>query len=155
MGTDFAAKFAVDTKIFIHYGFGVVVLDHFSRTGAAAHNDIFDRTAETGHFVTFEVVERNKDIRIHNGTADTGGFDIFPGRNGNFHIVCSFQAVTDDDMTSGSVRGKAVLIGTFDMIEGIFAVAHIKGVEPTIILLVKSRLKRCFIPPFERKVLKL
>ena len=28
------------------------------------------------------------------------------------------------------------------------------GFEPTIILLVKPRLKRCFIPPFERKFLK-
>ena len=28
------------------------------------------------------------------------------------------------------------------------------GFEPSIILLVKSRLKRCFIPPFERKFLK-
>jgi len=32
--------------------------------------------------------------------------------------------------------------------------AEKEGFEPSIILLVKSRLKRCFIPPFERKFLK-
>ena len=32
--------------------------------------------------------------------------------------------------------------------------AEREGFEPSIILLVKSRLKRCFIPPFERKFLK-
>ena len=32
--------------------------------------------------------------------------------------------------------------------------AESEGFEPSIILLVKSRLKRCFIPPFERKFLK-
>ena len=33
-------------------------------------------------------------------------------------------------------------------------IAEEEGFEPSIILLVKSRLKRCFIPPFERKFLK-
>jgi len=32
--------------------------------------------------------------------------------------------------------------------------AEREGFKPSIILLVKSRLKRCFIPPFERKFLK-
>ena len=32
--------------------------------------------------------------------------------------------------------------------------AEREGFEPSIILLVKPRLKRCFIPPFERKFLK-
>ena len=32
--------------------------------------------------------------------------------------------------------------------------AEREGFEPSVILLVKSRLKRCFIPPFERKFLK-
>jgi len=32
--------------------------------------------------------------------------------------------------------------------------AEKEGFEPSIILLVKSRLKRCFIPPFEHNFLK-
>ena len=39
-------------------------------------------------------------------------------------------------------------------LEGAKKMAEKVGVEPSIILLVKSRLKRCFIPPFERKFLK-
>ena len=104
------------------------MLNHLARTGTAAHTDIFDCAAETGHFVSLEVIERNKNIRIHDCTADAGGFDIFSIRNGNFHIIRTLQAVSDDDMATGGVWGETILISAFDMIECIFAMADIKRI---------------------------
>jgi hypothetical protein len=68
------------------------VLIAFASPRTTAHADIFDRSAKAGFFVAFEVSQRNKDIRIHDGAADIGflAIDAIMNRNGN--VIGAFES---------------------------------------------------------------
>ena len=59
----------------------------FAGSGTAAHADVFDSAAETGHLMSFEMGQADKDIGIHNGTADFGFFYVFAALYGYIDII--------------------------------------------------------------------
>ena len=103
---------------------------HFPLTGvgATAHADVLQSAAEAGFLMALEMVQRDDDIRIHNGTADFRAFDILAACYGDIHIVRTLQAVADDDMAAGGIGGKAVEVGSFQMVQGIFPGTDVHGI---------------------------
>ena len=61
----------------IHGWLTVAVLFHLTCAGAAAHADVLQRAAEAGCLMPFKVVQRDKDIRVHDRLTDLSLFDMF------------------------------------------------------------------------------
>ena len=55
---------------------------HLTGTGAAAHTDVFNRTAKSGSFMSLEMGQGNQNICVHNGTPNFGFFYISTGCHG-------------------------------------------------------------------------
>ena len=96
------------------------MLFFFTSSGAAAHTDIFDGTAKASLFMTFEVRQGNKDIRIHDSTADFCFFYIFAANNRNIDIICTFQTITDQDRAASCHRCKTIFPCAVQMFQSIF-----------------------------------
>ena len=128
VSTDFGTCTTSDTEILVNMRLSGTVHFHLSGAGSTSHTDIFQGTAKSGCFVPFKMGECQENIGIHDGTSDLGFFDIFTAFNRNEHIIGSFQAVTDQNMTSGGIWSESVQIGTLDMIQCILAAAYIEGI---------------------------
>ena len=128
VGTDAGAGMAADAERAIHRGLAVAVLRHLSCAGTASHAEIFDRAAESGHFMPLEVVERNDDIGVHDGAPDPRLLEQFAVRHRHGNIVGPLEAVADDDVTAGRVGRKSVEISGLDMFESVFPGADIEGI---------------------------
>ena len=126
--TDFFALSAADAKILVDIRFSGRMHFHLAGPGAAAHTDVFQGAAETGQLVAFEMIHGKEDIRVHNSPSDLCLFDVFTSFYRDIYVVGSFQTIGDQHMTAGIVGIKAVLVCTFDVIQRIFASAHIEGV---------------------------
>ena len=100
---------------------------HLARAGAAAHAEILDRAAEARRFVALEVRQRDHDIRVHQRTADLGGGDVF-AVHGDVDVVRALQTVGDQQVAADGIGVEAVLIGGFQMVEGVFPAADIERV---------------------------
>ena len=101
VGTAFPGAFTAGTaQIRTDDRLAVAVLLHFSGPASAAHAQIFDRTAEAGHFMSLEVIEGDDDIRVIQCTADISLFAVFTAGNGNGDVIGSLQAVADDDIAA-------------------------------------------------------
>ena len=59
----------------------------FSGTGTAAHANVFDGAAESGHLMALEMGQADEDICIHDSTSDLGCFYIFTAFYRNFDII--------------------------------------------------------------------
>lgn len=128
MGADFDTAAAADAVFLLHIGLACVVHFHLAGAGSAAHADILERAAETGGFVSLEMAESDKNIRIHNGAADFGFLYIFPAFYGNQFFIGSLQSIGNDDMAAGGKWGKTILVGCIYVIQGILSTAHIQCV---------------------------
>ncbi len=117
-----AATLLVDRRL------AAVVLVHLAGSGAAAHADVLEGTAEAGGLVPLEVRQGNENIRIHDGTADVGLGAIFAVPDRNRYIIGALQTVTDDHLTSGGDGIKAVDIGAVQMLRGIPAAAGVERI---------------------------
>ena len=128
VGTDLSTFTASDTQILIDMRFSGTVHFHFAGTGAAAHTDIFQSTAETGAFMALEMGECDEHVCVHNSPADFGFFYIFAAFHRYVDFIGAFQAVRDDHMASGGERREAVGVSTVHMFQGIFSGSHIQCV---------------------------
>ena len=77
--------------------------------------------------MALEMVERDKDIGIHDRSADFGLLDIL-AVNRYQRLVGALEAVGNQDMAAGGKGVEAVLIGAVQMVQRIFAAADIQGV---------------------------
>ena len=104
------------------------MLLHLSGPAAAAHTDILQRAAKSGGFVPFEVVQTDKDVRVHDGPADLGLLHKLTASHGYVGLICSFQTVCNDDVTACGEHVEPVLKGCTQMLQGILSSAHVQRV---------------------------
>ena len=107
-------------------GLAVGVLIHLPGAAAAAHADILDGPAEAGQFVALKMVEGDEDVRVHDGAADLGVFDVFAVRNGHLDLIRAAQAVRDENLTAGRHGPEAVELRAVQVIQRVIAAAHIE-----------------------------
>ena len=94
-------------------------------TGATAHSDVLQGSAERGKIVTFEMVQRDEHICIHHRTANLGLLHKLTSGNRNEDLVSALQAVTNDDGTAAAERIESVLPSTIEVVDGILSMAGI------------------------------
>ena len=129
VGTAFPGAFTAGTaQIRTDDRLAVAVLLHFSGPASAAHAQIFDRTAEAGHFMSLEVIEGDDDIRVIQGTADISLFAVFTAGNGNGDVIGFLQAIADDDIAACGDAVEAVDFRVVQMIHGVLPAAGIEGI---------------------------
>ena len=104
------------------------MLIFLSRTGTASHSDIFDRAAESGCLMSFEMGQTDENIRVHHCTSDFRFFDILAALHRNFNIIGSFQTVADQDRTPNRHRGKSVFPCTIQVFQRIFPASRIQRI---------------------------
>ena len=104
------------------------MLLHLARAGTAAHADILQRAAKAGRFVPLKVVERNKDIRVHDRLADLRFFDVLCARQRDDLLVEALETVRNDDLAAGGRDGKAVFRGGVEVLQRVLPTAGIEGV---------------------------
>ena len=75
-----------------------------------------------------EVGQADEHIGVHDGPADLGALDILAALHRDLHIVGALEAVGDDHRAAGGQRGEAVLPGTVEVLDGVFAAAGVEGV---------------------------
>ncbi len=112
----------------IHRQLARAVLLHLAGAGTAAHAQILDSTAHTQHFMCFEVVHGDDDIRVHDCLADLGVLYKSRSFQGNIDLIRPFQTVADDHLTSAGIVIETVLHGAVQMIQGVLAHSHIKSI---------------------------
>ena len=125
VGTVLCTGPAAYTAFLIDRRFPAVVHLHLSGTGTASHSDIFEGTAKSGCLMSLEMIQRNEDVRIHNGSSDLRIFHKLTALHRYIGLVRTFQSVGDDDLTSGRKRGKSIFVGTFDMLQSIFSASYV------------------------------
>ena len=108
MGTDLCALSASDTQILICMRLSGTVHLHLACTGTAAHSDVFQSAAESGSFMAFKMSQGNKYVCIHDCTADLRFFYILAALHGYQLLICSFQAVCDQNLAAGCERMETV-----------------------------------------------
>ena len=101
---------------------------HLARPGAAAHADVFQGAAEAGLLVALEMGQGDEHVGVHHRPADLGLLHILAALHGDVHLVIALEAVGNDDVAAGGIGGKTVDIGRFQVIQRVFAAAHIQGV---------------------------
>ena len=122
------ATTATDTFFSINLGMTVVVHFHFACTRTAAHTNIFNSTTKACHFVTFEVSERDKYVRIHNGATNLRFFYQFAIMYGHISFISTLQAVCNNYVATGAKRSEAIFISTVDMFKRFFTTTNIQSV---------------------------
>ena len=100
------------------------MLFHLAGTAAAAHADIFQAAAEPGHFMSLKVTETDKYICIHNRFSDFCFFYKFSALHRNAHVICSLQAVADNNMTAGGQQVKSIFVCSAQMFKSILPPPH-------------------------------
>ena len=128
VGADLGAGVAAYAQLLLDEGFAGVVLLHLTRTGAAAHADVFQAAAEARLLVAFEMGQGDEHIGVHHRPADLGLLHILAALHGDGHLVIALQTVGNNDMAAGGIGGKTVDIGRFHVIQRVFAAADIQGV---------------------------
>lgn len=128
VGTHLLAELAAAAHALGDNGLAVVVLIHLAGSGAAAHTDVLESTAEARILMTLEMAEAYENIGVHDCTADLGSLENLTTVDGDFHIISALKAVTDNNGAADSVGSEAVEPGTFKMLNSILAGAHIESV---------------------------
>ena len=78
--------------------------------------------------MSFEVVEADEHIGIHDSTANLGFLYILTTSDWHFHFVSTFQTVTNQNRTTDSERSESVFPCTIEMLQGILTATRIEGV---------------------------
>ena len=126
--TEFRAQPAAPAERLVNRRLAALVLLHLPGPAAAAHPDIFDRTAKTGQLVALEMVQAQKDIRIHNRAADLRLFYHRAALDRYRNIIGPLEAVSNQDVASGRKRAEPIFICRLQMLERILAASDIQGV---------------------------
>ena len=127
VSADSGAGSAADAERGVDDGLALPVLLHLAGAGAAAHAEVFQRTAEACLFMALEMAQRDDDVGIHDGLADLG-FLYQREIDGDKRLIGAFEAVGNDHMAARLQRGEAVEIGGIHMVKGVLAAADIECV---------------------------
>ena len=117
----FLAEAAAAAGVFADGRLAVGVHLALAGAGAAAHADVFDRSAEARRFMSFEVRQRNENVRVHDRVADFCVLDEFAVPHRHFHVVGAFESVADQDRAADGQRRETVLPSAFEVFERVFA----------------------------------
>ena len=129
VGAAFLGTFmTVAAKFLIHHALAGRMLLHLAGPAAAAHTQVFNRTAKACHFMPLEMCQTDDNISVHNGPANFSLLHILAIFHRHFHIVSPLETVTDDNLTARGQRIKAVHIGNIHVFQRMFAAAGIQGV---------------------------
>lgn len=104
------------------------VLLHLAGTAAAAHAQVLHGAAKTGLLMALKVREADHDIGIHERLTDLCLAHVLTALDRDERLVGTLEAVSDDDLATRGIRGKAILVGGVDVLERIFAATHIERV---------------------------
>ena len=105
-----------------------IVLVHLAGTAAAAHADIFQRSAKAYILMPLEMGQGNQDIGLHNRAADPRCLAVFAVGDGHLHIVRAPKPVADDNLATGGDGIKTVDFRTGQVLHRIASAAGVKGV---------------------------
>ena len=125
MSTDLSTFFAADTQLLIYMRFACTVHFHFSGAGTAAHTDVFQSSAKTGAFMSFEMGEGKEYVGIHDCASDFRFFYVFTALDRYIDLVSSLQTIGDDDMASSRERRKTICVSTFHVFQSVLSGPHI------------------------------
>ena len=126
--TDLLAGTAANTVLGRDTRLAGGMLLHLAGTAAAAHAQVLHGAAKAGLLMALKVSEADHDIGIHERLADLGLVHVLATLDRNERLVGALEAVGDDDLATRGIRGKAVLVGGVDVLERVFAAAHIERV---------------------------
>ena len=104
------------------------MLLHLAGTAAAAHAQVLHGAAKAGLLMTLKVGEADHDVGIHERLADLGLMHVLAALDRNECLVGALEAVGDNHLAAGGVRSEAVLVGAVDVLERVFATAHVERV---------------------------
>ena len=119
---------AADAPLGLDVGLAGGVLLHLARAAAAAHAEVLHAATKAGLLMALEVREADHDVRVHEGVADLGLLDVLAASNGDEGLVGALEAVGNDHLATGGVRGKAVLVRAVDVLERVLAAAYVERV---------------------------
>ena len=125
---DTLAGMATDALVLVHIGLAGRVLLHLAGAAAAPHAEVFHAAAKARLLMALEVGERDDDVGIHESVADLGLMHVLAVFDRNQGLVRALEAVRDDDVATGGIRGEAVLVRAIDMLKRVFAAAHVERV---------------------------
>ncbi len=128
MGADVMAGAAGHALLLVHHGAAGIVHILLAGPGTGAHAQVLQRTAEARFLMALEMVQRDDDIRIHDCPADKGFLHILAANHGNGYLVGALQTVGNEDVSAGGVGGKAVEIGSLDMVQRVLPGTDVEGV---------------------------
>ena len=104
------------------------MLLHLAGSAATSHAQVLHGAAKTGLLMTLKVGEADYDVGVHECLADLCLAHVLAALDRNERLVGALEAVGDDDLTTRGIRGKAVLISGVNVLERVFAAAHIERV---------------------------
>ena len=119
--TFFCTAPAVFAKLLVYNRLSLIVLVHFSGAAAAAHADILERTAESGCFMPFKVIERNNDVSVHYSTPDVSFFAVYTALNRHNYIVCAAESVRNQNVAAGRNFAETVFLCTAYMFKRVLS----------------------------------
>ena len=128
IGTFLHAALTAPAQTLVDLRLALRMLLHFARSGAAAHTDVFNSTAKPRRLMSFEMIQGNKHIRIHDGTTDLRILHIFAAFYRYLDVIRSLESIANDHGTSHRQRRETILPGTVHMLDGILTVAGVQGV---------------------------
>ena len=123
----FHADVAAYAVFYVNLGLRGAVQFQLSAYAGTSHTQILQGAAETGLFVSLEVVHTDYNIGVGYRCTDFGCRTIFPVQR-DFAVVRSFQPVADNDLALGRDRVKAILHRTLQVVYGIGTTTGIQRV---------------------------
>ena len=97
---------------------------HLSETNSE-HEECIAKKGKTPARWFYDLGFFNVPIRIHNRPADISFFAVFAVRNGNYYVIGSAQAVSDDYLAACSDSVESVQISAVHMLERMFSASGI------------------------------
>ena len=76
----------------------------------------------------FKMSKTDKNICIHNGTANSGSLAVLCIFYRDFHIICTAKSVANNDLTAGGSCIKTIEIGTVHMLQSVLSASWIQSV---------------------------
>lgn len=128
LGTPACAGMTTAAKLRIYHRLAVAMLLHLSCPGTAAHAQILYRSTKARSLMSLKMVQRDNNVRIHNGSSDAGIFHIVCPCKRHHRLIRAFESVCNDHRAAAGIQVKAVLCRRFHMFQCIFTPAHIQCV---------------------------
>ena len=116
MAHAYAAAYAV---VAVDCGFRVSVHLQLSPYRAAAHAEVLQCAAESGHLMPLEVGERDDDVGVGQGCSNLRSLAIFGVVEWNLAVFNTLDTVGDDNWSLHGYRIEAVLHSRLDMVHTI------------------------------------